>query len=149
MENYIPSHLFEKIYSNRGIEIKLPELQPNDNVPEIVSKHVYEARYPGCRWEDFDGDKSNYHKGVKRSEEHTSELQSRGHLVCRLLLEKKNKTTPRVPVCRTRTACIRRTRTRRNGGRVIHPTTLRDCIRWRWRGKRLPARTPSRAGGSQ
>src|SRR5690554_7529912 len=26
-----------------------------------------------------------------RSEEHTSELQSRPHLVCRLLLEKKNK----------------------------------------------------------
>src|SRR5690625_6822498 len=26
-----------------------------------------------------------------RSEEHTSELQSRGHLVCRLLLEKKDK----------------------------------------------------------
>src|SRR5439155_7313123 len=25
-----------------------------------------------------------------RSEEHTSELQSRGHLVCRLVLEKKN-----------------------------------------------------------
>src|SRR5690625_6061929 len=28
--------------------------------------------------------------GFDRSEEHTSELQSRGHLVCRLLLEKKN-----------------------------------------------------------
>src|SRR5438045_4981979 len=28
---------------------------------------------------------------VKRSEEHTSELQSLRHLVCRLLLEKKNK----------------------------------------------------------
>src|SRR5690625_5956742 len=27
---------------------------------------------------------------LPRSEEHTSELQSRGHLVCRLLLEKKN-----------------------------------------------------------
>src|SRR5690625_6594871 len=26
---------------------------------------------------------------IARSEEHTSELQSRGHLVCRLLLEKK------------------------------------------------------------
>src|SRR5690625_5737114 len=26
---------------------------------------------------------------ITRSEEHTSELQSRGHLVCRLLLEKK------------------------------------------------------------
>src|SRR3989442_9096147 len=30
----------------------------------------------------------------KRSEEHTSELQSRPHLVCRLLLEKKNPTNP-------------------------------------------------------
>src|SRR5216684_7410483 len=29
--------------------------------------------------------------GGKRSEEHTSELQSRLHLVCRLLLEKKKK----------------------------------------------------------
>src|SRR5690625_6989016 len=28
---------------------------------------------------------------VPRSAEHTSELQSRGHLVCRLLLEEKNK----------------------------------------------------------
>src|SRR3990170_9056051 len=31
--------------------------------------------------------------GAFRSEEHTSELQSPDHLVCRLLLEKKNKTT--------------------------------------------------------
>src|SRR5690625_5953949 len=40
-----------------------------------------------------------------RSEEHTSELQSRGHLVCRLLLEKKNTTRrrPRPTVCSTRT----------------------------------------------
>src|SRR5207253_3657479 len=30
-----------------------------------------------------------------RSEEHTSELQSRGHLVCRLLLEKKKKNDTR------------------------------------------------------
>src|SRR5207253_9781768 len=29
----------------------------------------------------------------RRSEEHTSELQSRGHLVCRLLLEKQKKKT--------------------------------------------------------
>src|SRR2546429_6554119 len=32
-------------------------------------------------------------QGRLRSEEHTSELQSRLHLVCRLLLEKKKKTT--------------------------------------------------------
>src|SRR3712207_6854315 len=30
----------------------------------------------------------------RRSEEHTSELQSRQYLVCRLLLEKKQTTTP-------------------------------------------------------
>src|SRR2546429_3480984 len=35
-------------------------------------------------------DGSTYPHPGKRSEEHTSELQSRLHLVCRLLLEKKN-----------------------------------------------------------
>src|SRR5215510_10774202 len=34
-----------------------------------------------------------------RSEEHTSELQSRGHLVCRLLLEKK-KNSDQKPICK-------------------------------------------------
>src|SRR3712207_7922518 len=31
------------------------------------------------------------HRDLRRSEEHTSELQSRQYLVCRLLLEKKKK----------------------------------------------------------
>src|SRR5256884_3734127 len=35
------------------------------------------------------------HRLAERSEEHTSELQSRLHLVCRLLLEKKNIPAPR------------------------------------------------------
>src|SRR5690625_7889608 len=39
-------------------------------------------------WEEMVNTVSN---GEIRSEEHTSELQSRGHLVCRLLLEKKKK----------------------------------------------------------
>src|SRR5690554_7665865 len=34
--------------------------------------------------------RANQFLGLARSEEHTSELQSRPHLVCRLLLEKKN-----------------------------------------------------------
>src|SRR5258707_10678997 len=34
----------------------------------------------------------------KRSEEHTSELQSRQYLVCRLLLEKKNNTKFKIPI---------------------------------------------------
>src|SRR3712207_8759085 len=35
---------------------------------------------------------ANAHALARRSEEHTSELQSRQYLVCRLLLEKKNDT---------------------------------------------------------
>src|SRR5207253_11505218 len=39
---------------------------------------------PSATWPD-----SPTRSAFCRSEEHTSELQSRGHLVCRLLLEKK------------------------------------------------------------
>src|SRR5207253_11117307 len=35
------------------------------------------------------GERIGRRRRAQRSEEHTSELQSRGHLVCRLLLEKK------------------------------------------------------------
>src|SRR2546425_1299879 len=43
-------------------------------------------------------DSSGYSTGIreKRSEEHTSELQSLAYLVCRLLLEKKKKAEPRL-----------------------------------------------------
>src|SRR2546422_8187332 len=50
------------------------------------------ARHRAVRGHDFQDvtlDQSEGH--VLRSEEHTSELQSRLHLVCRLLLEKKKK----------------------------------------------------------
>src|SRR5258708_11503639 len=40
---------------------------------------------------------------VQRSEEHTSELQSPDHLVCRLLLEKKKKNTSRFKIVRVET----------------------------------------------
>src|SRR5690349_23113301 len=43
---------------------------------------------PGCCWPCS---RSSSRKGRTRSEEHTSELQSRRDLVCRLLLEKKKK----------------------------------------------------------
>src|SRR2546429_2001445 len=54
---------------------------------------------------DFSADGQAFQRGYnlwasdvnKRSEEHTSELQSRLHLVCRLLLEKKHKHTPPPP----------------------------------------------------
>src|SRR5437870_9596539 len=39
------------------------------------------------------GSRESPRRADTRSEEHTSELQSRGHLVCRLLLEKKKNNT--------------------------------------------------------
>src|SRR5436190_17347111 len=42
------------------------------------------------------------HEAGERSEEHTSELQSHSDLVCRLLLEKKNKTTSCYHCCITK-----------------------------------------------
>src|SRR5699024_11735329 len=51
--------------------------------PRISSNHLSLSRPPPCNLDFF------------RSEEHTSELQSRFDLVCRLLLEKKKKNLDR------------------------------------------------------
>src|SRR5258708_25653567 len=50
-----------------------------------------------------------------RSEEHTSELQSPDHLVCRLLLEKKKKTTNANHINSVITTSVEQ---------AIHPTTI-------------------------
>src|SRR5689334_24338375 len=48
--------------------------------------------FSAWQWaEAFDHADRDYLPNRPRSEEHTSELQSQFHLVCRLLLEKKNK----------------------------------------------------------
>src|SRR5438034_6780639 len=56
--------------------------------------HVFVPDVAEILYTDFTGEESIYghhpQKG-KRSEEHTSELQSHSDLVCRLLLEKKKK----------------------------------------------------------
>src|SRR5690606_39515944 len=58
---------------------------PRSDLPEAI----HDRQSPGCR----DGSRSQSGTGEirdhSRSEEHTSELQSRENLVCRLLLEKK------------------------------------------------------------
>src|SRR5207253_10250165 len=52
-----------------------------------------DGRRDGGRERAGEGKRFSLHRAPRgsagRSEEHTSELQSRGHLVCRLLLEKK------------------------------------------------------------
>src|SRR3712207_8439678 len=57
------------------------------------------------------GGREHHRREVRRSEEHTSELQSRQYLVCRLLLEKKNVSTSsgissnRPPISRLLSPC--------------------------------------------
>src|SRR2546422_6790045 len=51
---------------------------------------------------DADPVRANRRREGRRSEEHTSELQSRLHLVCRLLLEKKKKKKYTEPITRTK-----------------------------------------------
>src|SRR5690349_23974841 len=51
----------------------------------------YAATFPDTRIDAIHRSPGDYPSGKKRSEEHTSELQSRRDLVCRLLLEKKKK----------------------------------------------------------
>src|SRR5207253_9602940 len=59
-------------------EVHGAEAEPADPEPALAETDVVHAGV------------STTPRGVsERSEEHTSELQSRGHLVCRLLLEKK------------------------------------------------------------
>src|SRR5439155_23211318 len=62
---------------------------PNSNSPDDLkaAEQVLRAMRPYVRYVDSSRYIDIAHV---RSEEHTSELQSRGHLVCRLLLEKKN-----------------------------------------------------------
>src|SRR5690625_6634853 len=72
----------------------LRPLLPNDHLPPLPPTHLDPTPgAPGAPWcpprlADAPPPGSRT-KGPERSEEHTSELQSRGHLVCRLLLEKK------------------------------------------------------------
>src|SRR5436305_10781969 len=79
--------LLEPIYS---IEVTVPGEYMGDVLGDISSRRG--------KVQGMDSKGSLSHQGARaacgaaplRSEEHTSELQSRPHLVCRLLLEKKN-----------------------------------------------------------
>src|SRR2546430_11539300 len=57
------------------------------------------ARRPLYANEDAD---AVLERNRRRSEEHTSELQSQSNLVCRLLLEKKKKTNNYLDICSIR-----------------------------------------------
>src|SRR5690554_7302097 len=72
---------WQVVATTTGVEETVEWLQNNPH-PQLIFLDVQLS--DGLSFEIFDQ--------IKRSEEHTSELQSRPHLVCRLLLEKKNNT---------------------------------------------------------
>src|SRR5690625_6990456 len=59
---------------------------PGQEADLLVREFYAAAAIPSS---DYGAARSFLCSEAARSEEHTSELQSRGHLVCRLLLEKK------------------------------------------------------------
>src|SRR5690625_6964301 len=83
----IPAGRIESVDREFSV-VSSTDLQTPQEFADIIVRHAngYPIRL---------GDMANIYLGpederVMRSEEHTSELQSRGHLVCRLLLEQEN-----------------------------------------------------------
>src|SRR2546429_4726797 len=68
------------------MDLKMPNLDGTEATRRIVAEH---PEIKVLILSTFDADSYVLQALRARSEEHTSELQSRLHLVCRLLLEKK------------------------------------------------------------
>src|SRR5947209_18773238 len=99
--------LLYRLFMNHPSATKNYTLSLHDALPifdlDLWPEPSKESHEPPCfttiaTWEnkgkniDFDGNSYLWSKHTNfRSEEHTSELQSRQYLVCRLLLEKKKK----------------------------------------------------------
>src|SRR5690625_6985166 len=79
MKSYIRVHMNEEMAKEVTIHNQLNQIQEKSD--KVMSNMQSILNTQGKMLEE------------NRSEEHTSELQSRGHLVCRLLLEKKKRAT--------------------------------------------------------
>src|SRR5690554_7053228 len=95
-----------KVYINKVEKFMPNEAVSNDEMEEILGKindtpsksrrlilrnnGIQKRYYALDRNGNFTHTNAEITAEAVRSEEHTSELQSRPHLVCRLLLEKKN-----------------------------------------------------------
>src|SRR5690606_41512998 len=78
--------LFRSMLVERGCRLTVvPAQTPAKDVLALKPDGVFLSNGPG------DPEPCDYAVRLQRSEEHTSELQSRENLVCRLLLEKKKK----------------------------------------------------------
>src|SRR5207253_10374617 len=78
----------EDVYLNEDLfRLKFPLAPGETESPPVVTISLMDPSNGRLRWNCTVCESLCEHVG--RSEEHTSELQSRGQLVCRLLLEKK------------------------------------------------------------
>src|SRR3989442_6376022 len=82
------AHVFIFFFFNDTATTEIYTLSLHDALP--ISRARPEACARAAGRDDCDSSWRR-HLTSSRSEEHTSELQSRPHLVCRLLLEKKKK----------------------------------------------------------
>ena len=100
---YATSHTDSR--GSNGYNMKLSDRRAKTTVQYVISKGIDATRISGagkgetemavdcgtnCSEEQHQMNRRSEFKILSRSEEHTSELQSRLHLVCCLLLEKKN-----------------------------------------------------------
>src|SRR5687768_17831018 len=65
------------------------ERVPARSTRAVMRRFAHVVAFPVRKITDFTQPNQHFRPAGLRSEEHTSELQSRLHLVCRLLLEKK------------------------------------------------------------
>src|SRR3712207_7440661 len=85
--------LFRSVIGMSVMSAACPVARRQPTAPEIVGRAPAHARRAGfesrCGLAAVRLQRAGHRIRWKRSEEHTSELQSRQYLVCRLLLEKK------------------------------------------------------------
>src|SRR5207253_5309659 len=82
---------FLAVISELGLNQAADYLEMAARLLRIKAQMLLPRRLGDDEWEDPRAELVR--RLLERSEEHTSELQSRGHLVCRLLLEKKKHKT--------------------------------------------------------
>src|SRR5439155_20127888 len=101
---YLSLHVF--FFFNDTSTTEIYTLSLHDALP--ICADASEGRTQGLAGSDIQRQVASILEKVlkTRSEEHTSELQSRGHLVCRLLLEKKKYTRARERGQRQKTSSV-------------------------------------------
>src|SRR3712207_7239166 len=73
--------------SNRKVKLEIKEIRQPELDAYLVASNIAQQLTRRIAF------KKAMKQAIQRSEEHTSELQSRQYLVCRLLLEKKTTST--------------------------------------------------------